>query len=521
MTDLRQVCTDMYTAATQSVLIEECTQDKHNKSLSKTALVQIARKCGPIMPLSDARICAEALGLQLKDPPPVRQPDGTVIRAPVSKTCSAECDQGYINEKYTEEEWKKCLDACFPGTSEALKRSEQIQQRQMERRNLNIWGKFRLRLGVDIAKRHSEFNGAFTQWNANNPNDAVDETGTIDRGWRAGAEIALTTGPGLTRLPGTNVLFRGTLFAISVFGSDTLGFDVGREKYTETLTNAADPNPVTRAHYTNLNEPYAKGDNTPWTLLDFEFQIPFFERNFFEVGASYTDQDTLWWKNSNPLLVVPTNLHIGLNWQVQGTPITISDRVLDVQDMAFMLSSYTMLGVRLNGGKYNLFPAQKGAEFCHQVSKNCAGEEERASDSPTPTAADRGFSYGQSGQFIPDYEPAPSGSGYTWDPAAGYYSDEEETFQLSLTAHLFGEQQWSGGGMAYRTYSTYYPIWNKLEAGGQLSVAIRLGRAFEWYISGEGRKLWSFKDDGNILLPDDGYEVRFRSGLDFRFSELF
>lgn len=523
MTDLRQVCTDMHQAAQHQYLIEQCVTNESNRKLPPTALEQIARKCGPLMPLSDARTCARELGLQVQDPPPVKHPPVTVITVPQPRSCTSACDQQYINEAYTQQQWEACTNACFPGTTEALKRTDQIEQRQAARRSLNIWGKFRLRLGVDVAQRHSEFDGAFTQWNANNPKAAVDETGTIDRGWRVGAEIALTTGPGLTRLPGTNILFRGTLFAISVFGTDELGFDVSGDMYTSTYRPFWEPDPLITHNYTNVGERYEKADNTPWTLLDFEFQIPFFERNFFEIGASYIDQDTLWWKNSNPMIIMPANLHIGLNWQVQGTPITVADRILDVADMAFMLSSYTMLGVRLNIGEYNLFPAQKGADFCHQVSNNCGSEESRTDAASTSTAADQGFSYGQTSKpsntlLYNDHDPGVTGYGAV--PMSDY-SDTAETFQLSLAAHLFGEQQWSGGGIAYRAFANYFPIWNKLEAGGQVSGAIRLGRAFEWYISAEGRKLWSFEDDGNILLPDDGYEFRVRSGLDFRFSELF
>lgn len=486
MTDLKTVCGSMYRAKDQGGMIEQCISNPENRSLSNAALEQVKDKCGNLMPLDSARTCAGELGLVVPDPiatdqktPPTQVPHVTYVE---SMTRMGKCDSDFINGRTNEDEWERCtLGDQVLGAVRAQEKINEANRRREERKNLTTWGKFALRLGVDTGIRHSLFKDAFTEWNTGkHVGDfipAPSNNGEIDRGWRVGGRVTLGTEPGLARWPGGNVLFRGTVFDLSIY--DDEGVDYGNEDFMPL------------------------GDDFRLTLLDFEVQIPLFERNFFEIGFSHNKEDILWWRNSTPVfMLIPTDWHIGLNWQPQGAPISLSDSVLDVTDAPYMLSGYTMLGVSVEVALANLYPHHKAVEFCSQVSEDCGRDISHRND------------------FFPYFDAEYSGLvGVFGDVFMA--GDDYTLFQFKLQAHAFGEQRWKRGQISYRGFVDYYPTWGKIEAGGELSGHVYLGKAMEFYVDISGRNLWSLENDDNILLPDSGYEVNITSGIAFRPSAVF
>ncbi|MBI2346410.1 MAG: hypothetical protein HYV03_05930 [Deltaproteobacteria bacterium] len=299
--------------------------------------------------------------------------------------------------------------------------------------------------------------------------------------------LALTTDPGLTRIPDSNVLFRVTLLDVTIY--DNSSHSLGINEETDVIAN---------------NEAVGPADNSHVTVLAAEWQIPFFERNFFEIGATYLDDDLLWWKSRALFIILPTNVHTGFNWQFQGTPITVSDRVLDVTGMSHILSSYTMLGVRADFSAVHTFSDAKGAEFCNRVSENCENHK-------IGPEGDRSLQIGDNRFF-------PNSSGLSQIDPVGH---RPYKFQLALQAHLFGEQRWHWGAVVYRGYADYYPTWKKTETAGEASIHVNLGQAMEFYVEGRGRWLHSLREDQDILLPDSGFEYGFNTGLALRPSRFF
>ncbi|MDO8526490.1 MAG: hypothetical protein Q7T03_02245 [Deltaproteobacteria bacterium] len=525
---LNRICKSIYRVKDQGELIKKCAENPENVMLGQEVLDQIQEKCGSVMPLSGARTCASELGLSVPDElsneeEPAGQEEGNeqgiVVMGPNYKTTAGKCEQQYMVKALDYEGYKKCVlgvesteeepakseeqeggkeqrkinmpaelvptyhptykpTGLGKGIPEALDRLKKIEELHEERESLTVWGKFAFRLGLDYSKRYTLFKDAFKEWNLGEHTIPASYAGshdaTIDRGWRKGMRLALTTEPGLTRLKDSNVLFRGTLLDLTLWDQKKRGFAVNNNVFAQ--------------------DSVIVGDNTQLTLFDLEWQIPFFERNFFEIGTSLVKEDILWWKNSNPWIFVPMNVHTGINWQFQGTPVTVSDRVLDTSDMAYILSSYTMFGLNTEFSGVNLYPSHKGSEFCSQVSHNCKREDHKLF--PHDTGA----------------------SGVSFDPDSDHIDNH---FQTKLTAQLFGEQRGFLGALVYRGYADYYPLWQKTEAGVTGSYHHPLGRAMEFYIEGRFRNLWSSQKDRDVLLPDNAMEYGGTVGLGFMPSAVF
>lgn len=505
---LSQICSSLFPEQNKIEARERCASNPINRLISKTnqkKLQQIYYKCSNKKPPTVARFCASNLGLDVSESlvSPIRTDDflqsqkepeyekekppmgsGTLIQSHVSPF--DKCNSDYINGKINDEEFEKCIMGTeLTEATERAEKIEELHEKREERKSLTPWGKFALRIGPDIRKRYTLFKDAFKEWNTGKHDGAFtpapSNDGTIDKGWRVGTRIALTTEPGLTRWPGSNVLFKGNIFDITIYAGETQEYYAGSYKDDEIYSM----------------------DDFRLTLIDFEFQIPLFERNFLELGASCIDEDLLWGRNSTPGVIFPTNLHVGMNWQFQGTPVNISERTLDVKDMAYILSSYTMFGVGVRVAAVNLYHQHKAAEFCNRVSDECKGIDEESE----PLRGAKFFSYGYKGSSS-DF------SGIEVVPI-------NVIFQANLSAHLFGEQRNNLGAVTYRAYADHYPIWKKLEAGGNLTFHLNLGRAMEFYVEGNGRQLWSLEKDDNILLPDSAYELGVQTGLGFRPSQFF
>ena len=464
MTDIHKICSAMYKVKGQGDVIKLCVDNPKNNALNPEVLKQIQDKCGDLMPLSVARSCARELGMSVPEIP---------------YNTSGNEDKRQVEPK--------------PDYFE-------------ERKSLTPWGRLAVRAGLDVRKRYTLFKDAFKEWNAAKHDGAFtpapSNDGTIDRGWRIGTRYALTTEPGLTRWPGTNILFKGTLFDITVYDHEGIEFD----RYEASEVREGE------LHYFDNGTTVSRGDNFRLTLAEAEIQIPLHERDFFEIGAALIKEDILWWKNSNPVILIPLSGHIGFNWQFQGTSLTTSDSIVDVNRISYMLSSYTMFGLEIAAAAVNLYSRHKAAEFCNRVSNDCGDDNDK--DYGVKKSGGDYFSYGQETEIEADFdfysgiEPLPSGEDATY-------------LQAKLTAHLFGEQRGNIGAINYRSYTDYYPTWEKAEIGGQLSFHLYLGQVIEWFVEGEGRKLWSLGSDDNILLPDNGYELGVTTGLGFRPSGVF
>lgn len=507
MTELSGICGLLYRAKDQTVLIEQCANDPGNKSLSPAVLDQVQKKCGNVMPLNAARACASELGMNVTEPEqqptpqatkhqttpqsgPIRgEVDVTFVQSHVSPF--AKCDSDYINGKINDEQYEKCIMGDLHHATEASQKIDEMHRRREERDLMTPWGRAALKIGLDVRERRSLFKDAFKDW-GHGKND-----GEIDKGWRPGMRVALTTEPSYTRWPGTNVLVKGTLFDFTIYDKQELGFGYRSGDSPDGLLRQPDGS-------------YDAMDNTRWILGDVSIQIPFFEYNFLEVGASLVNEDILWGKVSGPIfIIIPGNFHMGLDWQFQGSPIAMSERLLDVTETNYMLSSYTMVGLQAEFAGVNLYHGHKAAEFCNQVSDEC-GE----GDGIEFVAGY--FPYGQADKIGANESDFSSGleQGMLW-------ARESTFFQSKLTAHLFGEQRWNRTSTAYRVYTDYYPTWKKVEAGTALNLSVVLGRAMEFYVEGNARKLWSTGDDNEVLLPDDAYELGISTGLGFRPWEIF
>jgi hypothetical protein len=506
----------MYRVIDEGEWIKKCVQNSTNQMLGDTVLDQIEKKCGSL-PLLNARACAQELGMELPEPGrkkeiqkglPEQGPTATWIDSRPAEDCDRKATEQYIKTGIFDE---KGYTECLMGTKlfndvtafeVAQEKEAAIKQKQKERSELTVWGKFALKIGVDIVERHSEFNDAFQTWQEKK-DPSHSSTGTIDRGWREGLRIALTTQPGLTRIPGTNILFSGTLFGVSVYDDMVYNFSFTRQEQ----------------NYSFDKESFVPPDDTvEWSFINFELQIPFFERNFLEIKTGIKE-DLLWWKQTNEnLLFIPLNVQIGMNYQLQGNPISISERVLDVRDMAYILSSYTMFGLSLGLADVDLHPILKAAEFCNQVSDECSESYQEVVHDPNDPYLGTDSVY-SGGYFFPyfDNTKADSATVGSYETAGRFYS----SFEIKLTPHIFGEQRWQSGAMTYRADLDWYPLWKKVELSANVSLSFYLGPAMEWFVEGKGRNLWSTGDDNNVLLPDAAHEIRVFTGLGFRPSQVF
>lgn len=467
MTTLKKICSSLYRVKDEKHFIQQCINDPENKKLNQEVLKQIDDKCTILTPLTLARECAFELGLSpgleteqtTKKIEGAAKPLGILIDATSPrKQCEERCNTPFINGDIDEEEWDACFEKCWldADTIERIDRNEKIEARKKTRekelKSLTPWGRFAFQIGLDLERRSIKFNDVFSKWNETNPGRESDD-GTIERGWRPGTRIALTTGPGLTRFAQSNAFMQMTLVDLRLYES------------TERMVHV---NAETRS----LNS----YDNTALELLDFKFYFPLFRSNFFELGFSYFHEDLLLGKQDNLFFVIPGSAFVGMDYQFIGTPVTISDRALDSVGAEHFLSNYAMFGVRAEVSRNDLYSDYKGAEFCNQVSDSCA-EGPKSHDDRT--------------------EPAPM----------DFFTNEEPNASFHISSHIFGESRGSSLGMIYRVYTDYNPTWKKVESGGTLAFQVELGEAMELEVSGRGSKLWSLEEDNNLPLPDDGFEL--------------
>lgn len=164
-----------------------------------------------------------------------------------------------------------------------------------------------MKLGADLSRRQTHFKGV----------SAPASDFVIDPGFRSGARLAITTEPGLTPWPDSNLFFRLTAADLSLYL-----FDEVDDYKTKT------------------------------TFLDGEVQIPFRERNFVELGLSYYKVDRLWWKNYTPQNFLPTNFRIGWNRQIQGDAVPASYSMIGLRGQVAAVNLYPLAGVHgFSGGK--------------------------------------------------------------------------------------------------------------------------------------------------------------------------
>jgi hypothetical protein len=416
-------------------------------------------------------------------------PDITYIEGSGEKTstqlCTEKCDAEYSAGKMPKEKWTECLEDCYIGkeNKEIVTRLEEIDKNIKGRRGLNIWGRLALKFGYDGSRYQTLYRDAFLDWNTTKhekpytPAPYLD--GVIDHGWQHGARLAITTEPGFSRWFNSNVLFRGTLADITFYGS------VGDRSYAEQECESYD-----KTICKDVPRSIESSASLRLTIADLEWQFPFFDKNFFEIGTAVIKKDMLWWKNSNPFPFAPMNFHVGLNWQFHGTSIKVSNPTLDVRGMAYMLSSYAWVGLRSEFSLVNTYHEEKAAEFCNQASLNC-----------NEYQVSKHFPWGHMND----------GSGL------GLIITKEYIHEIKLTGHLQGEERWGGGAVAYRAYADFYPQWRKVELGATVSAHVFLGEAMDFFMEGTARFLRSYGDSSyDVRLPYEGYGFNVLGGLSIK-----
>lgn len=383
---------------------------------------------------------------------------------PINQTCEEKCNKNYIKEDGDLQTYAGCIKKCYPksdcfGKQRVGLKIGDIEKKCEFRKTSTFWGKFAFKLGVDIAKRHTVLDGFATPYNELKGLEDQSNDFILNKGWRVGAMIALTTEPGFGRLnDDSNILIKFTPFAVTIF-------DSGETEITSS-----------------------RGDDCAFRVLDFEFLFPFYERNYFMVGTTLYKDDMLWWTSQFPV----TSLSLGMFYQFQGASMAKSNRIFDIYDIKQTLQSYTMFGISSHIDMTSYLPSYKVGEFLEQKTPNndldrildCYDVDEAASK------------FGGRMKFV-------------------------MAFMLKLSARLFGEQRFSFGALSYAGFLNYYPLWKKVELEGNTTFEIFLGKAMHFYLGLKGRWIKGFDEDNKLFLPDSGYEFLISSGIGFRPSAVF
>lgn len=429
----------------------------------------------------------------------VKKPDMTYLegQTPLQK-CTSDCDDLYRDEKIDKSKWELCLRDCYLGKDipKLIERLDIIEKNKIFRDSLTPWGRLSFKIGLDLMSTGATYKDAFKTWNANTDNTSVPyNDARINSGWQRGVRLALTTDPGLTRanILTPNTLFKFTLFDFTVFGGPS--------------TNTIDGSGVENAMSWTSTKPLTNGK-----AMEFELQIPVFEENFVEFGSSIYKYDPFWERDS----ILET--HLGLNWQFHGNPITLNERLIDAKGMAYFLSSYAMLGLRVTG---SAFGSGRGDSHTFSFTPESYYEASGTKDVGDfcPAVKMKSNEACSSASIV-----ANKGVKDSYGQISITHDDSKIDYQGSffhLTAQLFGEERGPGGGLAYRFYADYYPTPQKLETGLQLSLYKSLGKAMEFNLEFLARGLTSFADDNAINMIDSGYSVLFRTGMSLKPSAVF
>ncbi|GEM_PF-2631036 len=147
--------------------------------------------------------------------------------------CVKRCDSAYRKRPHDRNEaeaglqWDRCYANCqnkrHPGTgSELAEHARHHRTERARKRNevawLNSWERFGLLLGGVMSYRFAAYDGAFALRNGRSvPTATAADRGVIKRPWRSGMDVSVSTGPGFTRWPFGNALFRATLFSATVY----------------------------------------------------------------------------------------------------------------------------------------------------------------------------------------------------------------------------------------------------------------------------------------------------------------
>lgn len=397
-----------------------------------------------------------------------------------TQQCTAKCDEPYIAKQIEKSAWESCLEDCYLGKDikEYKKRIDEVDRNRENRRSLNMWGRFAFKAGFEYGKFDRTYGYVSPYDSAGSKVDAQLKNNVF------GTRLALTTEPGLTRISG-NTFGKLTVFDVTFYGDeDALPYsrcdnnnhnDYYNDITPEKCNEKNDVPTVQENNVSSINQ-------TRLSILEGELQIPFFDRNFVEVGLTVYKTDMLW--QSNKIL----NASFGINYQIHGTPVTVDDRMLDAKGVAYILSSYAMLGIQFLGTLLIVPNGDwKKAALCQNRSINCSNYE-------------NAFQFNKLGNGPVDHE-------------------EQGTAQM--TVHLFGEERGNGNGLSYKLYFDYFPRWQKAELGGKLGVYSSLGKAMEFFADLNIRGITSFSDDHNPFLPDSGFGTLISAGFALKPSAVF